>query len=388
MKFLYVLLPSVILFLGACNQKKTQGTDNSDIVHILSEQDDCHQYGKTTCYKYKTSEDSDKILVHNGEIEGFDYMDSHQYTIKIKRTQEEIDGETVEKWTLDKILSEELDKDAYMVPEEITATYYERARLKKETKMQYNLSIVPGSGMVLELKRKAAYDRRIADANLTETVLIELEGQEGDFTIDGVADAVSAYYGKSCFCEYTGLADMTEFTVTAEKTENGYHAVIVVPEQNMTLVQMGETIENLPYVREERTFEADFEKGSVMKMIQESHNTAENPHAMLNGVWELEQINGEKIMDMKELPEIPVLELKVDEKMYHGRDGCNIINGAFDLDKQAISFKDGLSTKKYCHGAIDAEFMAAFKNVDSYRLLGDRLMLRNGQKTILIFKMK
>ncbi len=386
MRFLYFLIPALLLAVGACTPKKAQVATSNDIIYIPSEQDDCfHAYQDIHCLAYTTAAGSDEILVHKGEIKGFDYEEGYSYVIEVSK--ESKDGVHTGNWILTKVIEKNYDPDAYQVPENITANYYKNARIKLDKSTQFYSKIVPGSGLVLEFKRKAAYDRRIADANLTEIVLIEIENQDGDFTINGIKEAVQAYYSKLCFCEYTGPAPMNDFTVTGKKVGDKYEIDIQIPPQNMDLINMGVTLENIPYVRETRNFKAEYSQGSVFDLIQEE-TSASNPYANLQGAWELEQLDGKQAAELVSDWDLPLIELQLDELVYFGNDGCNLIRGNLVVEGKSIFFESGISTRKYCEGAIDTEFMNAFTKVNSYQLVADRLILMKDQKALMVLKKK
>lgn len=384
MKYLSFLISGLLLITTSCSVKKTQESDNNNIVYILSEQEDCMQSIEMTCFQYKSSPESEEILVYEGTIEGFEYEDSHNYLLEIEKQE---DGEN-EKWVLKNVLKKTYDENAYMIPEKITAVFYENARIKMDASTQYYARVLPGSSLVMELKRTQAYDRRVADALFTETIIVEVNNKEGDFVINGADEAVLALYGKACFCEYSGLAYMKDFKLKASKSGEGYDVSIQVPAQEMDLINMGNTLKNIPYVREQRDFAAEFEQKSVMKMLEENMSAEKNPYQIVAGIWELEQINDRNMQDIENDWDTPTIEIRVDELIYAGNDGCNLINGNMVIEGTSIFFEHGISTRKYCEKSIDTEFGEAFFSINNYKLVADRLLLRKDQRTLMVLKRK
>src|SRR5699024_2677673 len=118
-------------------------------------------------------------------------------------------------------------------------------------------------------------------------------------------------------------------------------------------------------------------KGSVMKMISNEYAKTNMKYKHLNGTWELITLNGKTVDEFGDDARTPMLEFKVDQRMYYGQDGCNSIRGAFALGGMTIAFDKGISTKMYCKTDIDEKFAEAFYSVNNWRIDDNQLILRH-----------
>lgn len=390
MKYLIYLLPILILTIGACDQKKAQEETATQVIYILSEQGDCLDQGKLQCVKYKKSEDSDSVYTYDDNIKGLTYLDGFNYVVKVKNemVENEESGKKEEKWVLAETIKKEYDEEAYMTPEEITAKYYKNARIKVDESTQNLPKLVPGSSLVFRFKRRASQNERVADDELNEKVLVEVKPQSGNFTINGEKEAIKAFYGKYCFCEHSGLASMEDFTLNVTEVKDSYKVEITIPAQEMKMMGPGKGDEKVPLVRENKTFTATFHRGSVWKILEDDASTMNNLSRKLMGKWTLTTINDKSINEYSMIAKTPTLDFRIKENMYHGNDGCNIIKGAFAIDKIDIAFDQGISTKMACKGELDEDFQAAFKKVNNWRVRNDKLYLRNYSENLLVFERK
>ena len=83
------------------------------------------------------------------------------------------------------------------------------------------------------------------------------------------------------------------------------------------------------------------------------------------------------------------IEFNESEKKFYGNGGCNQLNGTYTLEKKNIQFRDVISTKMSCP---DIEFENLFLNVlndvDRFEMENDDLLLKDGRKVVLRFRVR
>ena len=91
----------------------------------------------------------------------------------------------------------------------------------------------------------------------------------------------------------------------------------------------------------------------------------------LEGKWIISEAAGEAIPDGMEKQ--PFIEYNIAEKRLHGNAGCNLINGAFQVDDEnpsAISFPQVISTMMACPDMeVEGKVMKAINEVKSFDVL-------------------
>lgn len=89
---------------------------------------------------------------------------------------------------------------------------------------------------------------------------------------------------------------------------------------------------------------------------------------VLDGKWMVSEASGEAIPSGMENQ--PFIEFNVSEKRLHGNAGCNIINGAFEVDGNnatAISFPQVISTMMACPDMeVEGRVLKALNSVQSF----------------------
>ena len=104
--------------------------------------------------------------------------------------------------------------------------------------------------------------------------------------------------------------------------------------------------------------------------------------------WKLVELNGHP-------PAQPIerngaeLQLSGSEDRYSGSTGCNRINGAFEMNGNALHFKAGAMTMMACPDPFmkqEQAFTAALQSVTAYRLNDSTLELLAGEKVVSKFQ--
>lgn len=84
------------------------------------------------------------------------------------------------------------------------------------------------------------------------------------------------------------------------------------------------------------------------------------------------------------------LEFSWTDKHFAGNGGCNHLSGTYTLEKKKdIHFSEVITTKMSCPDiAFETTFLNALHEIDKFETEGDRLLLKDGKKTLLIFQGK
>lgn len=104
----------------------------------------------------------------------------------------------------------------------------------------------------------------------------------------------------------------------------------------------------------------------------------------LNNNWELESIHG--IPAKRENHKTPALQFLVDMKKVNGNTGCNGMGGNIETSGDSLRFVNIISTKMFCEGSLEPEFVKALDSINRYHIDGNKLHLMNGTNTLLVFK--
>ena len=105
----------------------------------------------------------------------------------------------------------------------------------------------------------------------------------------------------------------------------------------------------------------------------------------LHDIWALSEMNSLPI-NRDWTPQVPYVEIHVQQKKIYGTDGCNEFAGNITtLNNTQIEFGDLVGTEKGClKMKISNEFRLLIKQVSSYRLEGLQLVLLNKEKKELL----
>ncbi|AXG74485.1 META domain-containing protein [Flavobacterium arcticum] len=101
--------------------------------------------------------------------------------------------------------------------------------------------------------------------------------------------------------------------------------------------------------------------------------------------WQLKSLNGDAELSgfSKKIPHINFTE---DDRV-SGNTGCNSFNGAYSnsTNKGTIVFSRMVSTKMYCDGVPESEFLGALNQVNTIKKSKDELIFLDNDKTIMVF---
>ena len=104
----------------------------------------------------------------------------------------------------------------------------------------------------------------------------------------------------------------------------------------------------------------------------------------LNGTWRVAAINDQPVSD----PEVKLV-IDVDEGKLHGNTGCNILNGAMDIDMEtpnSISFSAIATTRMACpEGNYQTGLLVALEDATSARpISADKVLLLDSQRHVVL----
>lgn len=103
------------------------------------------------------------------------------------------------------------------------------------------------------------------------------------------------------------------------------------------------------------------------------------------GQWILVSLN-DKSFSQSNTQDIPMLEISGDENIISGSTGCNRLNGQVKVEGDHIRIENITTTRMACRDNYEKEFLQAIKNINSYRVEENQLMLMHDEEEILIFK--
>ena len=104
---------------------------------------------------------------------------------------------------------------------------------------------------------------------------------------------------------------------------------------------------------------------------------------LLNGKWEVTEINGKRI----HIEENPSMILDIDARKLSGKSGCNLMNGGIEYDNttlnNGIQFTGVASTRRMCAPnvmEVEDKMLDVLNKIDSFRILDNkRAKLYNSQ---------
>ena len=111
----------------------------------------------------------------------------------------------------------------------------------------------------------------------------------------------------------------------------------------------------------------------------------------LEGKWIISEAAGEAIPDGMEKQ--PFIEFNIAEKRLHGNAGCNLTNGAFQVDDEnpsAISFPQVISTMMACPDMeVEGRVLKALNSVQSFgKLAGGGIGLYDADNNLVMVLVK
>lgn len=102
--------------------------------------------------------------------------------------------------------------------------------------------------------------------------------------------------------------------------------------------------------------------------------------------WKLQELNGKAIVLDTAFKKEPLIVFHKDTGKMTGNGGCNNFSGSYKVKEgNTIELSEGAATMMACPNlGIEGEFFKAFKQVKSYRIENNSLMLDNEKKEVVV----
>lgn len=127
-------------------------------------------------------------------------------------------------------------------------------------------------------------------------------------------------------------------------------------------------------------------KGCGKYIIATKNPLLSNSTLRLNDIWALRKIKGKAIVPSDFNKGVPVLELHLNDGRFLGNTNCNTISGSLDVGDSYISFSDFTSTKIFCEGDFEFQYLQSLKSIDSWTLDKMLLILRSKGDEVLVYQ--
>lgn len=117
-------------------------------------------------------------------------------------------------------------------------------------------------------------------------------------------------------------------------------------------------------------------------------STDESVNLLTDIKWQLKSIDGKDAVASNYNSGLPEATFTTDNKI-SGNGGCNRYSGSYNLNEEGgINMSEFISTKMFCPGTGEAEYLKALNTVNVAKVEKDKLVLYNGVKEILVFTPK
>jgi heat shock protein HslJ len=125
---------------------------------------------------------------------------------------------------------------------------------------------------------------------------------------------------------------------------------------------------------------------SAMLFFGCSSTKTGNPKKLITAIsWELSSINGNEANASNYSRGLPDATFTTDDKL-SGNGGCNRFSGSYTYDdKGNLTIGRLMSTKMYCAGDGEGEFMKALGAANMAKIENDKLTLLNGTQELMVF---
>lgn len=113
---------------------------------------------------------------------------------------------------------------------------------------------------------------------------------------------------------------------------------------------------------------------------------AQSPIVLKNTHWGLVEIQGEAIENAEHQPEAHLV-FHLNDKSFHGSDGCNRISGTYINEKDHFSFNSVISTRMYCKEGMEQaqRFLEQLEKANGAKIVEDMFILFHNNKELLRF---
>ncbi len=221
------------------------------------------------------------------------------------------------------------------------------------------------------------------DAGRTEYIKglpeLQFDAEAGKFYGNaGCNRIMGSFTGKSSYIKFSNAASTMMYCPQMEKEKSFLEALSKTTSYNITGNEL--TLSNPDGIL--MIFKND---DLVPEEITHENNDTARTYR-LNDIWALENINGNESFLQGNNEKRPRLEIHVADKKFFGFGGCTDINGPVEIIEDSIRFGPAASTRKFCEGSIENEFLKTLIQVNNWEIKKNRLYLNNGKMNVLVFK--
>ena len=175
-------------------------------------------------------------------------------------------------------------------------------------------------------------------------------------------------------------ADTEKKTITYKSGENNIEITLI--KENCADDMSGEKFSFNTVIN----FKNTVFKGCGKYLVFNKNPLLKNDIGRLNDIWALEKCMGEDVNPSVLEKGTPLLEIHLNEGRIIGNNSCNEYSGIVDADDSAIKFDRIISTKMFCPGSMEYQFMDALRKVNKWEISGMRLFLKFNEENYLVFR--
>jgi heat shock protein HslJ len=125
---------------------------------------------------------------------------------------------------------------------------------------------------------------------------------------------------------------------------------------------------------------SEITSGAQLKSVQ--HSTPNQ----VNGIkWTLVGMKGVNLSTVNFYEGSPWVQFSVADLKMNGSTGCNSFGGGFEVKEDSLKVGMLMTTKKFCEGIPEPEFLNLLGTTDSYCVENNLLNLKSKGKIILTF---
>jgi heat shock protein HslJ len=175
-------------------------------------------------------------------------------------------------------------------------------------------------------------------------------------------------------------ADTEKKTITYKSGENNIEIILI--KENCADDMSGEKFTFNTIINLKNTVF----KGCGKFLVFNKNPLLKNDIGRLNDIWALEKCMAEDVNPSVLEKGTPLLEIHLNEGYIMGNNSCNEFTGIVDADDTAIKFDRIISTKMFCPGSMEFQFMDALRKVNKWEISGMRLFLKFNEENYLVFR--
>jgi len=126
--------------------------------------------------------------------------------------------------------------------------------------------------------------------------------------------------------------------------------------------------------------------GSQKKESKEVKKEVKAKKVEISGKYTILELNGVNLKDKDFGNKMPMMLLDGEKMRYSTNIGCNQINGKYTLEENSIKFLPGMATMMACPDDLEANYLSALSEVDSYKIENFMLKVYKGDELKIVFQ--